>query len=196
VAALRRCRFGRAVALEPAPSNFLLLRVNLVANGVEHETTALPLAVSDAEGERLLALSRKSSGTHRLVSARPSWGTAAVPVRATTLDALVERGVLDPAAIGLLWIDTPSHEVRVLAGASTLLAAGVPIVTSARARSAKWTDRRARLLSLLAGYTDFADLRAPDPRLEADLRGLLDRVAGRPTDLLAVRRPGAVAAGC
>jgi FkbM family methyltransferase len=186
VTALRRHHFGRGVALEPAPANFRVLRLNLVANEVDSDVTALQVAVADTEEERPLALSGKSSGAHVLAPAVPKNPASTVVVQAVTLDGLVARGVVDPAVVGLLWIDAAGHETEVIAGASLLVGAGVPLVTALRPRSESWPRKKESLLRLLAGYTDFAELRAK-ARLMNDLGGLLDAIELRGTNLLACR---------
>jgi FkbM family methyltransferase len=187
VTALRRYGFARAVALEPAPSNFLLLRLNLVANEVESNVTALQVAVTDREGEEQLVLSGASSGSHVLAPVAPVNPSSMVMVQAVTLDGLVARDLIDPAAVGLLWIDAAGNEIKALAGAAALVSAGVPLIVALRTRSETWPEDKECLLRLLAGYTDFADL-----RLEAraqNLGDLLDSIERPATDLLAVRRP-------
>jgi FkbM family methyltransferase len=188
VTALRRHRFARAVALEPAPSNFHVLRLNLVANEVESDVTALQVAVTDKEGEEQLVLSGAGSGSHVLAPAVPKTPASTVLVQAVTLDGLVARGLLDPAAVGLLWIDAAGHESEVLTGASKLVDAGVPLVAALRTRSDNWPETKEFLLRHLSGYTDFAELRLNAQRTD-DLGALLDSIQRPSTDLLAVRRP-------
>jgi FkbM family methyltransferase len=188
ITAVCRHGFAGAVALEPSPPNFALLRLNLVANGVETDVTALEVAVADHDGVRKLGVSL-GSGANKLIRQGRETTLDTVDVTATTLDSLVECRIIDPDAVGLLWIDTPSVETDVLAGASMLLDAGVPVVVVARGR-AKWAKRSAALNDLLGGYTWFADLHADKP-VTADLDGLLQSLAGRTTDLLAVKQPRA-----
>ncbi len=130
VGAVCREGFARAVALEPAPDNFRMLKVNLVANEVESLVTALQVAVSDREGEVELVLTARSSGTHTLLPLLPDRASgASVGVPAVRLDDLVRRKVIEPDLVGLLWADAHGAEGFVLAGASVLLERRVPIVT-------------------------------------------------------------------
>jgi FkbM family methyltransferase len=186
VTALRRYQFARAVALEPEPGNFGILRLNLVANNIESVVTALQVAVSDGEGEERLVLSATSSGRHTLAPAVPEEPATTTIVPAVTLDGLVARGVIDPDGVGLLWIDAPFHEAKVLAGASTLLDDGVPLVMAVHARGESWPETRDSLLRLLADYSDFAELRR-EARFHNDLGRLLE--LPKIKDLLAVQRP-------
>ena len=52
--------------------------------------------------------------------------TVTVPVR--SVDSLVAEGLIEPARLGLVWIDVQGHEAHVLAGAQRLLEQGVPTV--------------------------------------------------------------------
>jgi hypothetical protein len=86
-----------------------------------------------------------------------------------TLDGLVARGIVPPERAGLLWIDAQGHEPAVLAGASSLIDAGVPMVVAVRQvkgdpeTARPWvapSGLRARVLaSLRAGYTEAVELR-------------------------------------
>jgi FkbM family methyltransferase len=134
--ALRAHGAKHAWAFEPAPDNVRLLRLNLLANGLERSTTVHACALSDSDGAVVLEVCAKNSGDNRVrthsVPSAPSllgeahWPTVEVPAR--RLDGFVAAGALDPDAIGLAWIDAQGHEAHVLDGARTLLGAGVPIV--------------------------------------------------------------------
>jgi FkbM family methyltransferase len=188
VRAIRRHGFARGVALEPAPQNFRTLRLNLVANDIDSRVTAVPAAVSDHDGRVELALSSRTSGEHTIV---PPNGAApeTLTVEALSLDGLIERGVLDPDAVGLLWIDAQGAEGLALAGATALLERGVPIALAVRPKLANWRESRNALVRLLADYTDFADLRRGKRPPTGDLASLLDSATDGGGDLLAVRRP-------
>ena len=189
VTALRQHPFSRGVALEPSPGNFRTLRLNLTANELDGAVTAIEAAVSDEEGEQALVLSGTSSGEHTLIPKRFEGEPAGtVTVKAVTLDGLVARGEIDPAQIGLLWIDAAGSEVNALTGASTLIEAGVPIATAVRSKGspASWLVAKPALAKLLASYTDFALLRGTGERSN-DVSSLLDGLHGN-SDMLAVRR--------
>jgi hypothetical protein len=100
----------------------------------------------------------------------------------------VARGEIEPAQVGLLWIDAAGSEVNALVGASKLIEAGVPIATAARGKgtTAAWLEAKPALAKLLASYTDFALLRGAGERSN-DVSSLLDGLHGN-SDMLAVRR--------
>jgi FkbM family methyltransferase len=121
--------FSRAIAVEPAAENLRLLRATLELNDLSHRVTVVDAAMSDREGEVELELCEDNCGDHR-VRVRPAAGTfeeerrPSVPVRALTLDALLET----TDDIGLLWIDVQGHEGQVLFGGGSLLRRGIPTV--------------------------------------------------------------------
>lgn len=133
LAALQEYGFEDAWAFEPEPVNYRLLRINLVANDLESRVRAMPLAISDVKGEATLALNEENFGDHRIAAqAAPisEHGHAgrSVTVKTSTLDALPVAERLEMPGGGLLWMDTQGHELRVLAGAGSLLDKGLPVV--------------------------------------------------------------------
>jgi len=186
ITALRHHHFSSAVALEPSPETFKALRVNLVANELESRAHALQVAASDQDGERPFEVSDHNIGAHRLRAEDVRSADQMVVVKTVTLDGLVARGTIHLDRVGLLWIDAAGHEGHVLAGASRLLEAGIPIVTAVKRRRSMTTDE---LLELLAPhYTDVVQLRELDARHPmSEFRDLVDRVE-HSTDVLLVRR--------
>lgn len=133
VAFLRTHGAARVIAIEAAPANVELLRLNVALNGLDDRVTVVAAAASDREGSVELALSPINPGDHRV---GPVVGRTTVQVPAVTLDSL---GAED---VALVWMDVQGHEGHVLNGASDLLAAGVPVVTeywpSALAAAGRW----------------------------------------------------------
>jgi FkbM family methyltransferase len=145
--------FRRAIALEPEPENFRLLRANVALNLLEDRIEARRLAASAHSGVVELTVSR-SSGRHRIRAPKPK--EKSVKVDALTLDVLLAEVGLGPDDIGLLWIDVEGHEPNVLRGATTLLASGVPVVMEVRRKMSP-------LRALVPAYGRVADLRAGEP---------------------------------
>jgi FkbM family methyltransferase len=114
---------AHVVAVEADPDNYRLLRLNVIENGIEDRVTTLNLALSDRPGTLTMRRSDANWGDHRIAA------DGDVQVSAATLDQLVEDGTVDLDAAALVWMDVQGHEAHVLAGASRLLAAGVPIIT-------------------------------------------------------------------
>lgn len=184
--AIHRHGFAHAIALEPEPQNFRTLRLNMVANEIESLVTALQVAASDGNGDVELAVSARSSGGHVLVRLQPEAATTkTLTVPATTLDELVHGGVIEPDAVGLLWIDTAGAEILALEGASALLERGVPVVTALRPSLPDWPRTKESLSRLLSHYTEFDDIRHGKPAAD-DLDLMLDSLTEH-GDLLACR---------
>lgn len=183
VMALRRHPFSAAVALEPSPDNFRLLRLNLTANGVDHLVHAFHVAAGDRPGKVALDLSRSNHGGHRVSTEAPD---DAVTVESVTLDGLVERGTIDPSRVGVLWIDAPGSEAGALLGATRLVEAGTPVVVSIRPGSVDAGSPLADLLT--AGYTDAIELRKGERRLPIDGVTSLSAEYAHKGDVLLVRR--------
>jgi FkbM family methyltransferase len=184
VMALRRHPFSAAVALEPSPDNFRLLRLNLTANGLDASVQALPVAAGDRHCEVALDLSRSNHGGHRVSDAAPAGD--AVTAECITLDGLVDQGVVDPVRVGLLWIDAPGSEGPALLGAGRLLEAGTPTVVSLRPGLVHPGDPLAELLT--THFTDAVELRKAERRLPIHELTTLSSVYEHKGDVLLVRR--------
>ena len=166
VMALRRHGFDSAVTIEPSPENSRVLRLNVIANDLENRVRHFEVAAGEREGRISLDVSKANFGGHH-VATGPAQDV--VSVEAVTLDGLVTQGIVDPERVGLVWIDAQGHEPAVLAGASSLVDAGVPMVVAVRQvkgdpeTARPWVapeDLRARVLaSLRAGYTEAVELR-------------------------------------
>jgi FkbM family methyltransferase len=184
VSAIRRHGFARAVALEPEPRNFGLLRLNLLANGVDSSVTAIEVGASDRVGRVDFVRSRTSSGEHALAQFVPADRLHhIISVEAATIDSLVREGMIDPAKIGLVWMDVEGAEALVLAGASTLLERRVPIAAAIRPTKPGWQVTKEALARHLAVYTTVVHLRSGQLRTSVELARLLESLK-RTEDLL------------
>ncbi len=198
---LRRFGARRAIVFEPEPSNVRLLAMNCLDNGVLDRVSIYAVALSDADGEVTLALSPTNSGDHRVLvdgeAPAGEFGEAqrtTVTVPALRLDTLVERGDVDLAELGLVWMDAQGHEGQILAGARRLLGGEVPIVTELWPYGLRRHGGLERMCELLAqSYTAVIEMGAPERPMEpavvpvAELGALVDRYDGVSfTDLLLV----------
>jgi FkbM family methyltransferase len=186
VAALRRQGFAAGVAVEPSPRNFDLLRVNLVAAGLDGRVVTINAAAGAHPGSITLDVSDTNTGGHHVDEGPADSGTrVAVPM--VTLDSLIAEGTVDVAHTSLVWIDAQGYDLEVLEGASVLLGAGVPVVAAFRAEQG---DRmRAGLPALVEDrYTDVVNLRGGEPmRPLTELPAVLASLH-KNSDLLFLRR--------
>jgi FkbM family methyltransferase len=201
--------FESAVAIEPEPENFRLLRMNAVLNGLEHQVRALRLAVSNEVGQRDLVVHPERGGKHWIATDRRKLAgrarenaTTILKVETTTIDHLVEAGDIEAERTGMLWIDAEGHEGHILEGASSLLARGTPVVLEWAAETLDRVGDRDKLQHAIGeSYTHFAEMhrntRSPETkfplrpveRLPAFAERLLDPTSGSnvKTDILALR---------
>jgi FkbM family methyltransferase len=197
VPAVCRHGFARAVACEPSRDNVALLRCNAVLNGIDQRVRVLPIAVSDREEATYLRLHPRNSGAHHVRRQGYARRRSDVKVEALPLDALVHRGIVVPAEVGLLWLDVQGHEARVLAGATQITARGVPVVLELYPSMLR-DDGMATIQAIADGhYTHFRDLRGPQSdewlpsRRLPELRAMLENGTGSSfTDILLVRKRG------
>lgn len=121
--------FEKAVAFEPSPENFRLLKQNIENNELKQRMIGHNIALSDAEGVLEFELSEKNYGDHRIRKAGDiqtgfydEQNRQVIKVPARTLDSLSEQelGVaLDQ--VRLIWMDIQGHEGKFLKGARTFL---------------------------------------------------------------------------
>lgn len=125
---------ARAIAVEPEPENYKLLRCNAILNGMEDSIVAVQAAVTNLAGVVNLELSSSNFGDHRVrITGEPGYlreeRRPLIAVRALRLDDLLAEEQVTAAEVGLLWLDVQGHEGQVLDSAPSLLAEGVPVVT-------------------------------------------------------------------
>ena len=189
IPALKRGMVKRAMAFEPDPGNFRLLRINSLLNGVEDRLDCHEVALGEADGTAMLTFNAENHGDHRIVAATEHGADShEVPVR--KLDSFI--ATCD--GTWLVWLDVQGFEPDVLAGATRALARRWPVVMEFTPGDLMARGTLDALLALMArsGYMRFFDL--DDPRgspAEAPLgslgqlgEGLLARQAF--TDLLFV----------
>jgi len=120
----------RAVAIEPDPVNFDLLRRNVARNGLSDRIACLQVALGREAGTLTLHRSRDEHGDHRVREGGLDLGRETIQVPSLPLDhvrqlpEVIANGCDDPH---LLWMDVQGFEAHVLAGATSLLQRGIPL---------------------------------------------------------------------
>jgi FkbM family methyltransferase len=116
----------RAIAIEPEPRNYQLLRRNVAQNNLGERVVCMNYAASNRAGAVDLELSPTNTGDHRvrMVGGGKESERPTVTVPCERLDDL-----LAPFQdYSLLWLDVQGHEAHVLEGAAALLSTGIPVV--------------------------------------------------------------------
>lgn len=155
--ALLHFGFARTISFEPDARNVRLLRMNLLLNDLQDRSTVHAAAVSDRDGELHLQQQDGNFGDSR-VSVDGTTGGHTVPC--LRLDTLVADGSIDLDSLGLVWMDAQGHDPRVLAGASAITGAGVPIVVEYWPDGLGTGEERELLEDIIRSqYSRFVDLR-------------------------------------
>lgn len=123
--------FARALAVEPLPLNHRLLTYNMRLNGLADRVEIVRAALGDHEGTVGLIVNPDNCGDCRIEPAiegpqhfdEDAFERAWAPL--TTFDRLVEG--IDPADIGLVWMDTQGSEGRILAASQVLAQRPIPL---------------------------------------------------------------------
>ncbi len=140
IGALHTGELARAVAIEPDPFNFSMLRRNVDQNGLSSRVICLPVAASDQKGELVFELSPTNFGDHRVrkntkesLAAPERWGELTrrvITVPADRLDGLLaDLPEAFVETIAVIWVDVQGHEGYVFRGAKNILARGIPVVS-------------------------------------------------------------------
>jgi FkbM family methyltransferase len=162
IAAVRSHGFARAVAIEPDPAHLPLLRANVALNGLDDRIAVVPAAMSRTQGsEQPFVQGIRKDDTRRWMKGRlvAEDNPGAIPVDTVSLDALVERGVIEPASTGLLWFDCAGCEHHALDAAVHLLEQRMPLVFPVR--RSQFTPSSPLLERLRRTYARAIDLRHP-----------------------------------
>lgn len=150
----------RAIAIEPAPKNFAMLRENIAANGFDERFTCLNFAVADQRAELEFELCEKNFGDHRIRSkhtpaeSREHFQESerrVIKVQADSIDNLLAGLNADRAQeVSFVWIDVQGYEGYAFRGAAKLLSRGIPVVSEV------WPYGIERAGMSLAAYCEIA----------------------------------------
>lgn len=131
----------KAIAIEPEPRNFSVLRKNVEQNHLESAIICLNYAVSDSKSTLQFELSETNYGDHRVRIQKSLADTnlkelyseskrQVIDIEANTLDNLLadlNERICDD--ISVIWIDVQGYEGYVFSGAKRLLSNDIPVVS-------------------------------------------------------------------
>lgn len=164
IPAVSRGWFARSIAIEPDPTNFSLLKANLLLNGLEDRVSAINAPVGGKNGA---VFWRKdggaNSGDHRFTPIDPSLIEISSSVyQGIVLDSLAER--IHPRG-ALLWMDIQGAEGIALSGAAELLTLEIPVVLEFDAKLLEPNGGLSVGFEILANYEGFIDLGSQSTRV-------------------------------
>lgn|GEM_PF-1052939 len=102
------------IAVEPDPTNFRFLVLNIKINQVDKKVAAYNVALGDANRQMFLDRTGYGGGRSKITSQKTD-----IQVKTQTLDSLVETVGLDH--VDLIKIDTEGNELSVIRGAQEVL---------------------------------------------------------------------------
>ena len=153
VPAVARGLADRAIAVEPDPFNFRLLRCNTILNNVDSKVTCVHAAAGDSHRMVRLELADDGNlGDHRVGDGSGPRTSIEVPMQPL-------GPLLDPTVDDLVWVDVQGSEALVLAGWPAVTAGKVPLVVEVAPLLLKAAGALDVLVGQLEAYDTFVDLR-------------------------------------
>ena len=162
ISAVNRELVKCAIAVEPEPENFKLLKLNITLNNLEDKIETLDYALSSESDKFLnLEISDDNSGDHRI---RPSGKKKdihgeeqrkVINVMSKTFDSLFPD--INPKE-DLIWIDTQGFEPNILSGANKLIISGAPIVIEFWPYGLKRNDLWKKMQEIIKKFKFFSDI--------------------------------------
>lgn len=125
IPAIKRNIFPKAIAIEPEPFNFKLLRLNTILNSVDRQIDVYNVALSDIENEELeFGYSNDNYGDHRLrKNKKQDSDRDFIKIKTQTLEKFIDLNKIDST---LIWMDTQGFEAFILKGISSILQSHKP----------------------------------------------------------------------
>ncbi|MGZ9115196.1 MAG: FkbM family methyltransferase, partial [Brevundimonas sp.] len=171
--------FDSVISLEPDPRNLELLRLNIQINGLGDRVAVVPAAAGAMAGQLTLRRDAGNSGGATLRAGRlPHDVESEITVPVVTIDTLVERGDVDPEAIGLIWMDAEGFEDEILSACTRLLSRRTPMAFEFTPGFYDDATRQRIVRTVYACYADVSIITAQgfERLAEADALTLMRRV--------------------
>jgi FkbM family methyltransferase len=170
VPAVCRDMVESAVAVEPDPYNFKLLRCNTILNDVDDRIVCIQAAAGDRSDIVDLALNETNFGDHQ-VGAKSS--RRSIPV-----EMVLAQSLLDVTDDDVVWLDVQGSEVIVLDGWPMLLERRIPLVIEVWPEMLEANKTADRLIAHLSRYDTFMPLQSGvDPMPVSGLGAYISSIA-------------------
>ena len=127
IAMLRKKFFADALAFEPTPNSFRLLKKNVGQNGLEDRIKYFNLALSSENTTLEFEIAADNSGDNRIKltgekGKRREQNRPTIAVEAKTFDSFLDaHQEVDENSIDLIWLDIQGHEGHFFKGAASFL---------------------------------------------------------------------------
>jgi FkbM family methyltransferase len=181
IPAVKRKHVRQAVAIEPDPLNYRLLKTNIVLNELEHRIETCRVAAGEEDKLVALELCVDNSGDHRLQAHEPKRNRETREVQMRKLSGYLE----DPNEEDLVWMDVQGYEARVLQGWPEVLDRQVPLVMEVCPFMINEYGTMELLIEQMRRYERFVDLRGDLSVMDTgDVGEWIAAIPGTHTDLL------------
>src|SRR5262249_8112096 len=127
--ALIKDDFASAISIEPAPENISLLDINITLNGLQDRVSVERCAAGPQRERKSLIVNKARPALHTFVEKVVLLDDpiCRVEVDVLPVDAILQKHCVRPADVGLVLIDVEGFEPDVIAGASQVIGARVPL---------------------------------------------------------------------
>jgi FkbM family methyltransferase len=117
--------YDHIVSIEPDPRNFPLLQTNIRQNNLEQTVTLVNCAAGDIDGQIDFFMNANNHGKSSAIRQSANDKKISVPVKPVT-EILADLAI-DPAAIGLVWMDIEGYEPVACRSMAPLMSRRVPL---------------------------------------------------------------------
>ena len=132
--------YAKIVSVEPDPRNFPLLQLNIRQNRLEEKVRLVNCAAGEHEGEIDFFLNLNNHGKSSAIRQSPTDKKISVPVK--PVPEILAGLSIDPAAIGLVWMDIEATSRSPAGRCSRCLPAACRSIWSSRRSSTEQRQRK------------------------------------------------------
>ena len=109
----------KILAFEPDPTNYMLLKINLMLNHMDNDSIAEKLGLGAENSEQLMHINIANPGNNSIYPDSSDLPTEKITI--VSLDDYLSKSNITGKEIKYIWIDTEGFEAQVLLGAKHLI---------------------------------------------------------------------------
>jgi FkbM family methyltransferase len=143
--------YAHIVSIEPDPRNFALLQTNISQNHLEQAVTLINCAAGDVDGRIDFYMNANNHGKSSAIRQSAKDTKITVPVR--PVSGILNDLAIDPAAIGLVWMDIEGYEPVACRSMAPLMSRRVPLYMEFTPLF-YGPDQTRDFIAMLAGFYD------------------------------------------